>query len=411
MSVLQIQWRVIIVAVMGACLEQYTLAQDICSKFQLDGPCRYPALDRNATYGFLSQPPTPSPYCSLVCSQGNAELYTSVCPCALPVTMVPSTALLYTTTMEATTTTEATTTMAATTTMEATTTPEPTTTTMLTTTPRPVTCFYSSQRPAKLGSIARRMFSSTPVITECDYPGVVALFRENNGLLTFSCMASLLEEDLLLINEKNCLSWVQKYTTYAMADSYQISKVTRAVSVNKTTVARLDTTGSLKSLYTVRLNSKLTLNDGCTQPVCVPNINIPASDIDLEDCHIVGYGDTTSTMGSTPPQLNEIKVRVALSSITKANLTVTRIDGQLGMSCMSDDSAPLICSHKITGEWVTIGITVSIGYPCPKPGFTKPVFASLLQEAPNLAYYNAIQKFKYADPNVFTAYINSTSTY
>ncbi|BFZ13064.1 hypothetical protein BsWGS_16104 [Bradybaena similaris] len=434
MSMLQVQWRIVVVAAVGACLQQYVFAQDICTKFDIGGPCKSLQLTDETMYRFLSVPPTSSPFCSIACSQERSELYSSICPCAVPVANVPTTSFLYTaaqgnktttpepattietttTTLEPTTTTLETTTTTlepTTTTLETTTTTTPTTTTTRTTTPKPVTCYYSSQRPARFNSIARRVFSSEPVATECNYPGVVGLFREDKGSLVYVCMGNLLDDDLLLINEKNCLTWVQKYTIYAMADSYQVSKATKAVTVNSATVAQLDSTGSLRALYTVKLNSKLPFDGGCVQPVCVPNVNIPASDIDLDDCRIVGYGATNNTMGSMAARLNEIKVKVSESSTSKANLTITRVDKKAGTTCMSDDSAPLICSHKTTGEWVTIGITVTAGYPCATPTFTKPVIASLLQDAPNSVYYNAIQKFKYADPRVFSDYMDSSITY
>lgn len=48
--------------------------------------------------------------------------------------------------------------------------------------------------------------------------------------------------------------------------------------------------GKLGGLYTVQLTTNLTFDRGCIQPICPPNANIPATDIDLEDCRVVGYG-------------------------------------------------------------------------------------------------------------------------
>uniref|UniRef100_A0A0B6ZUM8 Peptidase S1 domain-containing protein n=1 Tax=Arion vulgaris TaxID=1028688 RepID=A0A0B6ZUM8_9EUPU len=356
-------------------------AQDICEKFNIGGPCKLLKPQTNDTSNAQTPLVVGNPYCSLACSQGDAELFSDLCHCPSAVTESATTKTLTSTTQVSSTTT------------------------ISTTTRRPVTCYYSTQRPARLSNVARRMYSSTPVLTECDYPGVVTLFRDNKGQLTPACMAVLMDVDALIINSKNCKAWVQNTDLYVMADSYRSNRATKTISVNRSSLKLLDESGTLKDLYTVKLNGKLRFNAGCTQPVCVPNINIPATDIDLNDCRIIGLGYTTNKLSDpVPPQLNEIKVKVSSSSISKTNLTITRVDKRPAIACLGDDSAPLICPHITSGEWITVGVTISVGYPCETSGLTNTVVTSLLGEAKNKAYYNAIlANFKYADPNVFAA--------
>ncbi|XP_059170250.1 location of vulva defective 1-like [Physella acuta] len=358
----------------------------ICSKFQLGGPCALLGYTTTTTTT-LSPLQQGNSYCELTCSQGNDAVFSSLCQCAAATTTT-TTENPTTTTTEAptTTTTEASTT----TTTEASTT---TTTAATTTTPTPETCYYTRNRPAQLGAIVKRMYSGTEVATECEYPGVVGLY---NASQVFQCMGTLLEESVIIIDSL-CYSTVSNAkagTVYAHVGSYQQPDVpTDLPSLVVSSAAYLDTTMTNMKLYTVNLSSPFTFNESCVQPACVPNSHLNVADIDDTDCRIVGYGNTADgTALSTSPTLKEVKVTLNLNTIN-GPIKYTRQDG-LGAKtgpCVNDNGAPLICRHKVTDEWITIGITISIGYPCSTGKSVVPSAASLV----NQVFRAALLNYKY----------------
>ncbi|CAL1538502.1 unnamed protein product [Lymnaea stagnalis] len=262
------------------------------------------------------------------------------------------------------------------------------------------TCYYTRSRAARLGTVAKRMYSGTPVVTECEYPGVVGLYREPDGPKeAFQCMGTLLEEDTILITDY-CLQLIKSNLSqpvHALVESYQQSNVSPLSPTVVTSSAKLlDPTGANKKFYTISLSSPVAFNDQCVQPACVPNANIRSNEIDLADCRIVGYGDNTD--GKTGPCL------VSLTLITGPCLvSLTLRTGPCLVSltlrtgpCLRDQGAPLICNHMITGEWITIGVVTSVGFACSRGTLTSAAVTSLLRETSAHALYNGLQYFKYA---------------
>ncbi|XP_059170249.1 acrosin-like [Physella acuta] len=327
-------------------------------------------------------------FCDIKCREGGVDLLTSLCVCVTTSTKIATTR----TTIPPTTTERPTTPV----TTETPTTKEvPTTTTegpTTFTTPQPETCYYTRNRPAQLGAIVKRMYSGSDVLTECEYPGVVGLF---NASKVFQCMGTLLEEDVILIDSL-CFSIANNPNTgalYALVGSYQQADVTTNLPYLIVSSAKyLDTTGTFTKLYTISLSSPVTFDDRCVQPACVPNTHLYVADIDETDCRIVGYGNTADTLPSTSPTLQEVKVTLNLNTIN-GPIRYTRQDG-LGANtgpCFGDQGAPLICRHKATDEWITIGITISIGYPCSTGKSVVPYAASLV----NTILRTALLNYKY----------------
>lgn len=343
---------------MCAVLISSRAAASICGKFSVGGPCALLPVTTTTTTTTAS-PLVDNSYCLLACTQQNDVIFGSLCNCA------------------ATTTTEATTT---------------------TTTPRPETCYYTRARSATLSPIVKRLYNPTNITTECQYPGVVGLYR-NPGTATekLQCMGTLLEENKILI-DSYCLQLIQSTQTYVMVESYKQSSVSiNSPTVLPATAKPLDPTGANKKLYTVSISSAITFNEECIQPACVPNANIYSADIDFTDCRFVGYGDTTDVIGSTSPTLMELKVKVNTGSIAGGLLTYTRVDKLSSKTgpCFGDQGAPLICTHKVTGEWVTVGVALAIGFKCSLGTFTSVTVASLLRESTIHNFYNGLQSFKY----------------
>lgn len=264
------------------------------------------------------------------------------------------------------------------------------------------TCYYTRSRPARLAAVVKRMYSGTPVVTECEYPGVVGLYKDPDGPKeAFQCMGTLLEEDKILITDF-CLQMIKSNLSqpvYALVDSYQQSNVSpRSPTIVASTAQLLDPTGANKKLYTISISPAVTFNDRCIQPACVPSANVHSNEIDLADCRIVGYGDNTDTVNSPSGTLLEVKVTVSSGSILGGSLTYTRQDGKSSRTgpCLRDQGAPLICTHKITGEWITIGVVTTVGFTCSQGTITSAAVVSLLRETAAHALYNGLQYFKYA---------------
>ncbi|CAL1540712.1 unnamed protein product [Lymnaea stagnalis] len=329
----------------------------ICGKFSIGGPCALlPTTTKSTTT--TAGPLVDNSYCLLACAQQNDVIFGSLCNCA-----------------GMTTTTLAT-----------------------TTTPQPETCYYTRARTATLSPIVKRLYSPTNITTECQYPGVVGLYR-NPGTADekLQCMGTLLEENKILI-DSYCLQLIQSTQTYVTVESYQQSSVsTSSPTVLPATAKALDPTGANKKLYTVSLNAPITFNEACIQPACVPNANIYSADIDFTDCRFVGYGDTTDVIGSTSPTLMELKVKVNTGSIAGGSLTYTRVDKLSSKTgpCFGDQGAPLICTHKVTGEWITVGVALAIGFKCSLGTYAAVTVASLLRESTVHNFYNGLQTFKY----------------
>lgn len=374
-----IPWNVAVVVLSAALvLESDVAAQDVCSKFQIDGPCTLlPSYSAPTIDVTPKNSSTENLYCTVACTQNNAEVLSKYCPCAAALT----------TTLKTTTTLV-------------------TTTPASTTTPRPLTCYYSTQRPARLNTVSRRLYSSEPAVPECEVPGILGFFYESNGKVSLACTGTLVSENVAVINEKNCVTWLKRMTIYVLTDSYKTADLSKNISIKRETIQKLDPTGTLGGLYTVQLTANLTFNTRCLQPLCFPNMNILATDIDFTDCSILGFGSTTASMTDpAPPELRQIKVTVGLGSVRKGNLTVTRQDKLANSGCMGDDGGPLICSHKYTREYVAVGLITGVGSPCDSGLRQSTIVANMMQESVNKAYYNGIQRFMYEDPNVFTALV------
>ncbi|XP_055892000.1 uncharacterized protein LOC106070089 [Biomphalaria glabrata] len=322
----------------------------ICGKFQVTGPCA--TVTTTTTPADLG---ADSDYCQLACSQGADDVFSSLCDCA---TTTPAT-------------------------------------TMATTTPRPESCYYTRNRPAKLQSVNKRMYSAKPIAKNCEYPGVVGIYNATNSKVL--CMGILLEENVIAI-DSFCFKLVNSTKCVAAIEMYQKpSDLTTLPTVVASSALLLDPTKANNKIYTITLSKAVVFNDGCVQPACVPNANLPMADIDLNDCRLVGYGDINDTIGATSSVLLEVKVVVNPSSVASGNLIYSRVDGISSRTgpCFSDQGAPLICNHLVTGEWVTIGLVTTIGFKCSIGSFTSPVIVSLLKESTNNQLYNGLQKFKY----------------
>ncbi|CAL1540713.1 unnamed protein product [Lymnaea stagnalis] len=345
----------------GCMLNQHVHAS-ICGKFSIGGPCML-LPDYTTTTTTLSPSSSDNSYCQLACGQDNDDNFSSLCACAT------------------TTTTE-----------------------IPTTTPFADVCYYTNNRTAKLSTIVKRMYSGTEVATECEYPGVVGLYKDPDGPKeALQCMGTLLEEDKILI-EDFCMDLINadlSQLVYVHAQSYHQEDVsTSSPYVNASTATLLDPTGANTKLYTISLSSPLTFNDQCVQPSCFPNARVLASDIDLTDCRIVGYGETTDGFGSPSKTLKEVKVSVNRNTVTYLTLKYTRLDGKSSKTgpCFNDGGAPVICNHKISGEWITVGVVLAVGVPCSTGAFVSPTVANLLKEARVQTLFNGLQTFKYISP-------------
>ncbi|KAH9488491.1 hypothetical protein Btru_062260 [Bulinus truncatus] len=314
----------------------------ICGKFNVGGPCAYLPVTTTTTT-------TPSPYfgidtdyCRLACSQDQETVFGSLCSCG-------------------------------------------------------ENCYYTRNRPAKLSTFVKRMYSGTPTVTECDYPGVVGIYNATSQ--KFMCMGVLLEESKIMV-DTFCKNMVGVTLSYASLESYtKPQDFTGLPTVLASTATLLDPTKSNTKVYTVSLSKPVVFNDACVQPACFPNTNLPLADVDLNDCRIVGYGDTNNTFGTASSVLLEVLVKVDPNSVTKGVLQYTRVDGKSSRTgpCFNDQGGPLICNHKVTNEWVTIGVVTSIGLKCTEGLSTVPAIASLLTESTNHNLYNGLQSFKYVN--------------
>uniref|UniRef100_A0A2C9LPL4 Peptidase S1 domain-containing protein n=1 Tax=Biomphalaria glabrata TaxID=6526 RepID=A0A2C9LPL4_BIOGL len=244
------------------------------------------------------------------------------------------------------------------------------------------------------------MYSATPIAKECEYPGIVGIYNGTSG--KYLCIGVLLEESKILFDTL-CKSLVgSAYTpNYVVVQSYQKPIVfTDLPSVVASTAKLLDPTGLNAKVFTASLNKPVLFNNACVQPACFPNANLPLSDVDLTDCRITGYGDTTDTLGSSSSTLVEVKVKVDPATVASGSLKYTRNDGLSSKTgpCFNDQGAPLICNHLVTGEWVTIGTVSTIGLKCSLGTSTAAAVYSLLKESTTHNLYNGLQTFKYTVP-------------
>jgi hypothetical protein len=326
---------------------------------------------KNTTTVPPTQATTDSAYCRLACSENKSDLFNVICNCGTIATTATTATI--------------------------------TTTTIPTTTQRPVTCYYSTQRLARRSARSKRLYSSNPVVQACDYPGIIRLIWDTEGERVSVCTALLLDEDLLLVSEECYLNSIIALETYVMTNTEQLADAKLDITVDAASAQKLDLTGQKSYFYTVKISKKLTFDKACIQPVCFPNVNIPKEDIDFNDCRLAGYGPKADD-DEDPNMLNEVRVTVTEKSLTNTNLTVQRVDKKGGLTCeMGDESAPLICSHRDTGEWITVGVTVATGFSCSTGLFRFPAVTSLLKESKDQTFFNAIQRFKYEDPATFPA--------
>ncbi|RUS80820.1 hypothetical protein EGW08_011441 [Elysia chlorotica] len=192
-----------------------------------------------------------------------------------------------------------------------------------------------------------------------------------------------------------CSQFVKSFHMQVLVESYDTADVS-TIELDGSTSANLDkSSSSTDTLKTVELDSPLSFNDACIQPACVPNSAIKTDEIDFDDCRMLGYGDTQAGINTPVDRLIEIEVTVDSSSVTEDKLKVTRKTGNSKTGpCMNDFSAPLICSHAVTSEWITVGMTSKISFACDSGDRWVFEVENLLSDGQG--FFSGLQGFKYS---------------